>query len=43
MGIEGQTLDMTIFLEGFMSLRICINWSLTVIAWVDTKCESSIK
>lgn len=31
LGIEGQTLEMTILLAGFMSLRICIICSLIVI------------
>ena len=40
--MEGQTLEITILLEGLMSLRICINWLLIVMIWVDSKSESSI-
>jgi len=42
LGIEWHTLDMTVLLEGFKSLRICIDWSLIVIVWVDSKSEYSI-
>ena len=38
----GQTLNMTILLDGLMSRRISINCSLIVIVWVDAKSESSI-
>jgi len=40
--MEGQTFETTILLEGLMSLRICINWSLIVMVCVDSKSESSI-
>lgn len=35
--IEGRIFDMTILLKGFMSQRICFNWLLIVIVWVDSK------
>jgi len=41
-GNRGTEFDMTILLEGLLTLRICTYWSLVLMVWVDSKSESII-